>query len=235
VAIGGGGFQMEGSASPIDDYLLTLTGKTTPRICLLSTASGDRPDYIELFHAAYATRDCEPSHVVFFERDPQHGSVPLSDLEEHLLKQDAIFVSGGNTRAAIALWREWGVESVLARALDNDILLAGMSAGAMCWFEWALTDTYWASGCRPIPGLGFLTGGCRVHYSDTAEQRGRLHAALLAGAVPSTIAIADGAAVVYEAGVVGRVVTWQPGASAYHVSVGEGRVHERPYPHDTLV
>jgi peptidase E len=98
VAIGGGGFQMEGSASPIDDYLLTLTGKTTPRICLLSTASGDRPDYIELFHAAYATRDCEPSHVAFFERDPQHGAVPLSDLEEHLLKQEMKRLSSKEAR-----------------------------------------------------------------------------------------------------------------------------------------
>lgn len=235
LAIGGGGFQMEGGASPVDDYLLSLTGKTTPRISLLSTASGDRPDYIERFHDAFAPRGCETSHIAFFERDAQRGAVSLFELEGHLLQQDVIFISGGNTRAAIAVWREWGVDRVLERALDGGILLAGMSAGTMCWFEWALTDTYWGAGYRPTPALGFLAGGCRVHYSDAAEQRGRLHAALLAGAVPSTIAITDGAAVFYEGGVVGQVVVWQPGAAAYHVHVAEGRVHEKAYPHTTLV
>jgi peptidase E len=235
VAIGGGGFQMEGRASPIDDYVVTLTGKATPRICLLSTPSGDRPDCIDSFHSAYAARGCEPSHIAFFERDPQRGAVPLSNLETHLLEQDAVFVSGGNTRAAIAVWREWHVERVFAKALDQGVLLAGMSAGAMCWFEWALTDTYWRHGYRPIQALGFVTGGCRVHYSAASEQRGRLHAALLAGAVPPTLAITDGAAAVYEAGVLDRVVTWQPGASAYHLRVVAGRVHEEAYPHDTLV
>jgi peptidase E len=235
VAIGGGGFQMEGSASPIDDYLLTLTGIAMPSICLLSTASGDRPDYIELFHHAFAARGCKPSHIAFFERDPQRGAVPLSNLEAHLLQQDIVFVSGGNTRAAIAIWREWGVERILARALEEGVLLAGMSAGAMCWFEWALTDTYWGPDYRPVRALGFLKGGCRVHYSDASEQRGRLHAALQAGAVPSTIAITDGAAVLYEGGVVERVVTWQAGASAYHLGLGEGHVHEKAYAHDTLI
>lgn len=234
LAIGGGGFQMEGSASPIDDYLLSLTISATPKICLLSTASGDRPDYIELFHHAYAGRRCEPSHAAFFERDPQPGAVPLSNLGSHLLEQDIVFVSGGNTRAAIAVWREWGVERILAKALHAGVLLAGMSAGAMCWFEWALTDTYWEPHYRPIHGLGFLPGGCRVHYSDAPEQRGRLHTAVQAGAVPSTMAITDGAAVLYDAGVVSRVVTWRPGASAYRVFVGEGRVQEEAYPYETL-
>lgn len=225
---------MEGSASPIDDYLLSLTTTASPRICLLSTPSGDRPEDIALFHQAYAPRRCEPSHLAFFERDPQPGAVPLSRLESHLLEQDIIFVTGGNTRAAIAVWREWGLDRVLARALDAGVLLAGMSAGAMCWFESALTDTYWEPHYRPIPGLGFLTGGCRVHYSDAPEQRGRLHAALHAGAVPSTTAIADGAAVLYDAGVVSRVVTWRPGASAYRVFLREGHVQEDAYPYETL-
>jgi len=235
LAIGGGGFQMEGRASPVDDYLLSLIGKTTPRISLLSTASGDRPDYIERFHEAFGGRGCETSHIAFFERDAQRGAVSLSNLKEHVLQQDAIFVAGGNTRAAIAIWREWGVDKVLARALGEGVLLAGMSAGAMCWFESALTDTYWEPGYRPIPALGFLTGGCRVHYGDASEQRGRLHAALLAGAVPSTIAITDGAAVFYEGGVVGQVVVWQPGAAAYHVEIGEGRIRENAFSHVTLV
>src|SRR5262249_26297659 len=99
----------------------------------------------------------------------------------------------------------------------------------------ALTDTYWEPGYRPIPALGFLAGGCRVHYGDAPEQRNRLHAALLAGAVPSTTAITDGAAVLYEGGVVSEVLVWQPGAAAYQVDVADRRVHEKAYSHASLV
>lgn len=212
LAIGGGGFQEEGVESPIDDYLVMLTGKSAPRICLLATPSGDRPDYIQAFHSAYGRRGCEPSHIAFFEREPQLGAVSLSSLESHLPEQDAIFVSGGNTRAAVAIWREWGVDRILAQAMDRGVLLAGMSAGAMCWFQAALTDTYWEPGYRAIPGLGFLAGGCRVHYSNLPHQRARLHAALLARAVPPSIAISDGAAVLYQAGKIEHAVTWVPAA-----------------------
>ncbi len=235
LAIGGGGFQEEGGASPVDDYMVALTGQAAARICLLATPSGDRPDYIKAFHDAYSARGCETSHIAFFQREPQAGAVALSRLESHLLAQDVVFVSGGNTRAGVAIWREWGIDKILVEATERGVLLAGMSAGAMCWFETALTDTYWECGYRGIPALGFLEGGCRVHYGDTPEQRGRLHAALLAGAVPPTVAISDGAAVLYQAGVVTRAVTWLPDASAWHVDVRGGLIHEQIYQCESLV
>ena len=227
LAIGGGGFQMEGDHSPIDDHLLELTGRDTPCICFLPTPGGDRPDYIERFRSAFSRRRCVPSHLAFFELDPTPGAVHPSELRAHLLSQDAIFVSGGNARAALAIWREWGVDRVLAEARDRDILLAGMSAGAMCWFEPACTDTYWEPGYRPLRGLGFLAGGCRVHYSNQREeQRERLHAALITDAIPSTIAIDDGAAVLFRDERVERVVSWERGAAAFRLSRRDGRVDE---------
>jgi dipeptidase E len=227
LAIGGGGFLMEGDESPIDDYLLELTGRDHPRICFLATPGGDRPDYIQRFHRAFSRRRCERSHLAFFELDPTPGAVRVSEHREHLLSRDVIFVSGGNTRAALAIWREWGLDKVLADARDRNILLAGMSAGAMCWFEAACTDTYWDPGYRPLRALGFLEGGCRVHYSDHRdEQRERLHAAILAGIVPSTIAIDDGAAVFFQDSKVEKVVSWHSEATAFLVSRQDGSVAE---------
>lgn len=226
LAIGGGGFQLEGEPSPIDDYILRLTGKPKPRVCLLSTTSGDRPEYIERFYGAYARRCCEPSHLAFFFREPRPGAVRSSDLRQHLLTQHAIFVTGGSVRAALAVWREWRLDEVLAEALDAGVLLAGMSAGAMCWFEYGLTDTYFEDGFRPLPCLGFLPGACRVHYNDGESPRERLHAALRAGAVPESIAIDDHAAVLFRDASVDKVLSWRHGSSAYRTFVRNGQTQE---------
>ena len=234
LAIGGGGFQLEGDVSPIDDYVVELTGKSSPRICLLSTPSGDWPEYVDAFHAAYLKRGCQSSHLGFFTRDTKPGAIALTGCEEQLLAQDAIFVTGGNTRAALAVWREWGIDRVLKQALNEGVVLAGMSAGAMCWFEYALTDSYWEPGYRPLVGLALLPGACRVHYSNAPEQRLRLHAALAAGAVPSTIAINDHAAVLFSGRTVERVVSWHAGSTAYHVSLQDGQVREDAYPSESI-
>jgi dipeptidase E len=236
LAIGGGGFQMEGDNSPIDDYLLALTGHPEARICLLATPSGDRPEHIEAFNQAFSRRRCVASHLAFFDWKELPGAVPLTDLRAHLLAQDIIFVGGGNMRAALAIWREWGVDDVLAEAGDGGVLLAGMSAGAMCWFDAALTDTYWEPGYRPVPALGFLEGGGRVHYSTGRdEQRERLHGALMADVVPPTLAIDDGAAVLFRDGTVEKVLSWKPGATAFRVFRRGEAVEEQRYQTETVI
>jgi dipeptidase E len=159
LAIGGGGFQVESDPSPIDTYILQLTGKSKPRICLVATMSGDLPEYIEKFYSAFPSSDCEPSHLAFFFRDPRPGAVALGALKKHVLGQDVIFVSGGSARAGLAVWREWQVDRVFAEAHHAGVLLSGVSSGVMCWFASGLTDTYWEPGYRPLPCLGLIPGG----------------------------------------------------------------------------
>src|SRR5258708_3657214 len=137
VAIGGGGFLMEDTSSPIDHYLLSLAKSDVPRVCFIPTPSGDLPEHLDKFYQAYSTPGCHPSHLSFF-RKPSHGSVPLENFETHLLSQDIIFVGGGNTKSALAVWREWGLDIVLRKALEAGVVLSGMSAGAMCWFQQGL-------------------------------------------------------------------------------------------------
>ncbi len=226
LAIGGGGFLAE-EAAPIDSLVLELTGKTSPRVCFLATPSGDIPRDIDKFYAAFPATRCTPSHVAFF-RTPGPDSVPLARCEEHLLSQDAIYVGGGNTKSALAVWRDWGVDRTFARAHDAGIVLAGVSAGAMCWFEAGLTDSYWGAGYQPLTCLGLLSGACGVHYHSNPERQTRLAAAIEAGVIPDAVAIDDAAAVLYDGMALVKAVSWRRGAGAYSVSSVDGRAVESP-------
>lgn len=228
LAIGGGGFLMEDGPSPIDHYLLHLAQKSRPKVCFIPTPSGDLPEHLEKFHAAYSASLCDASHITFF-RKPSQSSVPLNRLEEHVLSQDIVFVGGGNTKSALAVWREWSLDSFLGKALEAGVILAGMSAGAMCWFQQGLTDSFWGPMHRPLTCLGFLSGGCCVHYNGDPDRRRSMHAALEASAIEPSIAIDDYAAALYSNGEVERILSWRDGAKAYRVSLINGSVSEVPY------
>ena len=228
LAIGGGGFLMEEAPSPVDRYIVRLTGRERPKVCFISTPSGDSIESIEKFYATFGSLGCEPAHLAFF-RKPFRASLPLANFAEPLLSQDAIFVGGGNTKSALAVWREWGLDRALAEAWRRGILLSGMSAGAMCWFEQGLTDSYWGAGLKPLQCLGLLAGGCGVHYSGEPSRRVRLHEEVAAGVSGPRIAIDDGAATLYSHTNVQEVVSWHPGATAYRVAVENGKVVERAF------
>ena len=227
LALGGGGFLMEEAPSPIDAYMLSLTGKSKPKVCFVSTPSGDHPEHIDKFYAAFGPEACMPSHLAFF-RKPIAGSIPLAHLETGLLDQDLIFVGGGNTKSALGVWREWRLDEVFRRASLAGVVLAGMSAGAMCWFESGLTDSFWGAGYQPLPCLGLLPGSCGVHHSSEPERRLRLFAALEAGSIDAAVAIDDYAAVLYEGGVISKVVSWREGANAYSLALLDGKAIETP-------
>jgi dipeptidase E len=225
LALGGGGFLMENRHSPVDQYIVRLTAKVRPRVCFVPTPSGDLPETIDRFYEAYGSLDCEPCHLAFF-RKPLPGAIALASFEDTLLGMDAIFVGGGNTKSALGVWQEWGLKRIFQRALGAGVLLSGMSAGAICWFEAALTDSVWGAGFQPMRGLGFLAGACSVHHHGEAERRERLHELVEARVFPEALAIDDYAGVLYEDGRIARVVNWRRGATAYRVGYRDGRVVE---------
>jgi peptidase E len=228
LAIGGGGFLMEDAPSPIDRFIIQLTGRDRPKVCFISTPSGDSIEMIDKFYAAFEPLGCEPVHLAFF-RKPFRASLALANFAEPLLSQDAIFVGGGNTKSALAVWREWGLDQVLAEAWRRGILLSGMSAGALCWYEEGLTDSYWGAGLKPLQCLGLLSGGCCVHYSSEPERRVRFHHEVTGSVSGPRVAIDDGAAILYSNTEVREVVSWRSGANAYQVVAEHGKVVERPY------
>lgn len=216
---------MEESPSPIDRYLVQLLDRDRPRICFVATPSGDSVEMIDKFYAAFAPFNCELVHLAFF-RKPFRGSLPLASFATALLEQDAVFVGGGNTKSALAVWREWQLDDIFREAWRRGVLLSGMSAGAMCWFEHGLTDSNWGAGLRPLECLGFLAGGCCVHYSSEPERRIRLHQEVVRGVSGPRVAIDDGAAILYAGTEVDEALRWRSDADAYRIFIDGGAVVE---------
>jgi dipeptidase E len=142
-----------------------------------------------------------------------------------LLRQDIIYVGGGNTKSMLAVWRDWGLPELLREAWEERAILAGISAGAICWFQQGVTDSY-AEKLSVLDGLGFIEGSCCPHYDGDPERRPAYHEFLLKGGISPGIAIDDGVGVDLVDGVIQRVVASRPKASAYRVSVKNGSVQE---------
>jgi dipeptidase E len=223
LAIGGGGFLMEDGLSPIDDYILKLTGKSNPKICFLPTPAGDRELFLAKFYAAYGQRQCRPSHLTFFS-PVSAGAVAIAKIHSQLLDQDAIFVSGGNTKAALAVWREFGVDVALRKAMDAGVVLSGMSAGALCWFEIGHSDS--AGELHAIKCLGILPGSCAVHFNGEKKRRPALIKALRHQEINNVLALDDHAAALFENEKLKRIISWKKSSSAYRFSARNGKVKE---------
>jgi dipeptidase E len=221
VAFGGGGFSMESCNAMLDDYVLAATGVERPKVCFLPTASGDADHYIVRFYRHFPATRCEPSHVSLFRRD-----CGAPDPATHLLEQDLIYVGGGCVRSMLGAWRAHGLDDVLREAWQAGIVLAGLSAGSMCWFEWGLTTSV---GTPTLTrGLGFLPGSNSVHYDGEPERRPVFLEAVRSGTIPGGWGADDGAALLFKGARVCEVVSSRPHARAYHVARTADGVLEDP-------
>jgi peptidase E len=225
VAIGGGGFGSTGRDAALDAYIADLAGSglsggDRPKICLLPTASGDPKEQISRFNGTFRRLGCQPSHLALFRL----GEQPEVEVAEHLLAQDAIYVGGGSLANLLAIWRAHGLDEVLRVAWERGILLCGVSAGSMCWFEAGITRSHGVP--RPSPGMGFLRGSNCVHYANDPARRPRYHEALLAGALPGGWGVPDGTALVFSGGELHEVVSARPDCHAYRVDVVDGELVE---------
>src|SRR6201996_5465441 len=220
LAMGGGGFTME-STLALDRFALELTGRPVPRVCFLPTASGDPREQATRFHERFSGWPCEPSILSLF-----HLGRDRIDPRAHLLAQDAIYVGGGSMRNMLAVWREHGVDETMRSAWERGIVLAGLSAGAMCWFESGVTMSGGAP--RPAAGLGLLEGSMSVHLDGEPERLPAYRSAVATGAVPPGYAVDDCAALLICGRAVHSCVSSRPGARGVRMSAdGEGGTVER--------
>ena len=221
VTLGGGGFSMEPENPLLDDYVLGLTGKRTPRILFIPTASGDGAGYVERFHAAFPPSRARASHLELFRRT-------LPALDEVILEQDVLYVGGGNTANLLAVWRVHGVDRIVRQAWERGIVLAGISAGMICWFECSVTDSF--GPLAPLrDGLGLLPGSACPHFDGEPDRR-PTYRRLIAGGFPGGYAADDGAAIHFVGASVHTIVTSRPAAKAYRVSLRNGELVEEPLP-----
>ena len=212
-AMGGGGFTSDPSNPALDDFILSLARRREPRILFLPTASGDPSAQIAAFRATFGGGACRPRHLSLFrlEHEPE-------DLRALILDQDILYVGGGSMRNLLAIWREHGLDRILREAWEAGVVLAGLSAGAMCWFEHGIT----CSTGRPAPvrGLGFLPGSFSVHYDGDPTRRPVFLDAVARGAMPGGYGADDGVGLLFEGRRLVRIVSERPGAHAYRVVAG---------------
>jgi len=208
IAMGGGGFSMEPENPLLDLYILKQTGKARPKVCFFAHATSDAPLYEHSFFKTFTQFDCQPSTLSLFQ------TPPMANMESFLLEQDAIYVGGGNTKSMLALWREWGLDAILRKAYEQGIVLAGISAGANCWFEQCVTDSA-TPELSALKCLGFLRGSCCPHYDGEPMRRPTFQRLLKTGQILDGIALDDGAAAHYIDGELIRIVSSRPNARAY--------------------
>jgi dipeptidase E len=225
LTLGGHEFSSRPPDRAVCELLLRLAGERRgerPRICILPTASGDTSEQIASFYSAFGERPCEPSDVSLFRL----GRRPIA-LRDHLLAQDLIYVGGGSMVNLLAVWEAHDIASILSLAWRQGIVLAGQSAGAMCWFEAGITT----SSGRPqsAAGLGLLRGSLCVHYNNELGRRAAYLDAVSDG-MPNGYGLDDYAGLLWEGEGTPSALTARRGARAYRVSSSDGEVTESPLP-----
>lgn len=162
IAIGGGGFGRNPGNGIIEQYILDQSNSEKPNICFIPTATGDDESYKVSYYSTFSKLNCNPTHLDFFKRTP--------NLEKLIDDQDIIFVGGGNTKSMLSVWREWGLDKILKNAFENGTIMSGVSAGAICWFEKGVTDS-WAEKLEIMDCMGFTKGNCCPHYDEEPERK----------------------------------------------------------------
>lgn len=218
VAFGGGGFSMESGNPLLDDYVLGLTKAERPRVCFLPSASGDADHYVVRFYRAFAPHRCEASHISLFRREQGPA-----DLRRHLLSQDLIYVGGGSVVSMLGVWRAHGIDAILREAWEAGVILCGLSAGSLCWFEEVVSGFHGEP--RRLRGLGLLPFSNCVHY-ERGSARCEAYRRFLREGMRGGYAAEDGAALHFTGEELSRVVASRPQASGYRLDVTGGRVVE---------
>jgi peptidase E len=168
-----------------ESYLKSLCRTATPRVLFLGTAGGDSERGQLKFYRAFTELGCHPTTLAFFPFDMKR------DYAAAALEADLIYVGGGNTVAMLAVWQEFGFDSMLRQAYDAGTVLAGISAGANCWFEHFITDSIPGGGTRA--GLGILPGTFCPHLDSEAWRQ-----ALVSATSGPVVGAGENVCVLYE-------------------------------------
>jgi len=203
-------------------YIAGLTRKDRPKICFLPTASADNPYAIGYWYEMCVNLPVEPSVLrTFINSSPGQKS-----FDEILLSVDAILVGGGNTLNMMAIWKAQGIDTVLKKAYEKGIVLAGGSAGSLCWFKSGLSDS------RPqklsiVECLGFINASHCPHYSSEKTRRPLYMENIQEGKLLPGYACDDLAGMLFQNGKFIKAVTLDKSHNAYYVSLKEGKIEEQ--------
>ncbi|MGH2642517.1 MAG: Type 1 glutamine amidotransferase-like domain-containing protein [Chitinophagaceae bacterium] len=202
-------------------YVVGLTHKDNPEICFVPTAVADNPYNINDWYALSANLSLKPQVLrTFISSSPDQKT-----FEDILLNMDAIIIGGGNTLNMLAIWKAQGIDRILKKAYEKGIILAGGSAGSMCWFKSGYTDS------RPkmlsyIECLGFLDYSHCPHYHSEADRKPLFYEGILKGQLQDTYACDDMAGLLFVNGGLNKAISLNNENNSYFLSVANGIVKE---------
>jgi dipeptidase E len=207
--------------SALAEFVLSLAPGERPRMCYLPTAGAERDESVAGFYETFARR-AEPSVLRLF-------GVPRAGIRDFLLDQDVIWVSGGNTANMLAIWRLHGVDAALREAWEAGVVLAGWSAGGICWFQAGVTDSFGPELAPLEGGLGFLSGSFCPHY-DSEEQRRPTYRRFVAAGLPAGYAAEDDVALHFAGTELAEAVSSRPDGRAFRVERSGDGIAETALP-----
>lgn len=207
---------------------LARTKKDRPRVCLVYTATGDSDSYYAMSYEAFNFAGCDVTELKLFTQ-------PSADPVERLCGSDFVWVGGGSVANLLNLWELHGVGTAMREAWEQGVILAGVSAGSLCWHVGGTTDSY-GPNLRPVTnGLAFLPYGNGVHYDAEAQRRPLMHALTKDGTIPPLSYCTDNRVGLWYEGVEATTVVADlavdphDGPAAYQLELLDGEVVETRY------
>ncbi len=217
-------------AKPFIDYIAKMTGKERPKICYVPTASADNPYGIIHWYERCHDLPAEP-YVLKVWISSYSTKTSFADF---LLGMDAIVVGGGNTLNMMAIWHAQGIDTVLAEAYRRGIILAGGSAGSLCWFEEGTTDSR-PGHLTTVRGLGLLPYSHSPHYHSEGPRRPLYMKKVASGEYKPGYAMDDGAAIIFRNGKAVKAIALSDKYKAWFVTVRDGKAVEEPVETEVIV
>ena len=206
IAIGGGGFTHQSDKS-LDQFILDQSKESNNKIGFLATASMDDKEKINLFYKRFEKTDSELSHFNLLSS--------VNGFTEWIFNKDIIYIGGGNTVLMLDIWKKNNLENIFKNVYEKGIILSGVSAGAVCWFDWILSDSA-GSGFNPLRGINLISGSCTPHSSNL-ERINQFEQDIKNNKLPNGIAIDDGVAVVFIDGKPTEVYSSRKNHRAYFI------------------
>ena len=207
ISIGGGGFTHETDES-LDQFVLSKLNTKNFKVGFLPTASKDNKKKIDLFYKRFENSNLELSHFNLCSK--------IEGFKGWLLSKDIIYVGGGNTFYMLEIWEKNNLIEIFKEAYNKGIILSGVSAGAVCWFDWILSDSK-GSSLKPIRGINLISGSCTPHSSED-ERINQFQENIKNNKLPEGIAIDDGVAVLFIDGKATEVYSSRKNHDAYFIN-----------------
>ena len=204
IAIGGGGFTHQ-LDKDLDQFVLDQSKKKIKKLGFLATASRENKNKIDLFYKRFENTKSKLSNFDLTKN--------ITNFSEWIYDQDIIYIGGGNTHYMLDIWKKNNLENIFKEAYKKGVILSGVSAGAVCWFDWILSDSV-GPGFNPLRGINLISGSCSPHSSNI-ERINQFEEDINNNELPHGIAIDDGVAVVFIDGKPTEVYSARKNHKAY--------------------